>query len=148
MVFGEALFGITDRPNQFVLEIGLAVHKVQHLTGKWVLQEAVDCEIAALRIEGRIRLELNFLRMATIGVQAFAAKRSNFNVLATCPADEHHTEMRTYNLRVREARQKLLGRGIGTNVVILGRDTKKSVADTTPDEICRVMAAAQLLDYF
>jgi hypothetical protein len=62
------------------------------------LHQAVNGEIASLRVECWICFEPDLIRVPAVGVCAFAAKGRNFHLHSTRTTDQYDAEMGAYGL--------------------------------------------------
>src|SRR5215471_17462194 len=56
-VFGKTQFGIADGTDDLSLQVAPSTHKVKNFIRKWIEQQTVDGEVAALNVLARIAAE-------------------------------------------------------------------------------------------
>ncbi len=111
-------------------DILLSIDKVVYAAGKRVLEQAVDCEVAALSVTGGVRLKPDVFRMSAVRVIALASKSSDFDANVAAALDENDSKLRPNQLRTGKERFDLLGPGIRTDVEVLWSDTPKAISNT------------------
>jgi hypothetical protein len=118
VIFFKAAIGITDGADDLLCKVGAPVDKVEHLSAVDVLHKAIDCEIAPLGVKGGIGFETNYIGSAAIGIGAFAAERSDFDVNAGSRADEDNSKMGAYRFGFGKELKKSRGGCVGADVVV------------------------------
>ena len=93
LVFAQPCRRVADGSQDVVLQVGLAPDEVDHFTGDWVHEHAVDREVAASGVELG-RAEDDRLRAPAVDVGAVAAKSRDldFDALAMLVAHAHDAE--------------------------------------------------------
>ena len=144
VVFAEAIGGVADGAEDFVIEVVPAADEVEEAVIDGVEEEAIDGEVAAFGVflGGG---ELNFGGSSAIEIDAVVAEGGDFDD-AWANADEDDAERLTDGLGVAEEGPNLRRQGVGGNVVILGFQAKQQVAHAAAGKIGYVARIAQGAD--
>ena len=134
MVFAETHRRVADGADRAALQVGAAVHIVQHAAGLRVHQQAVDGEIAAQYVLARFLLEVHAGGAAAVAVIVIAAKWGHFH-LREVVAHQHHSEKRAHLAGVRKEAHNAIRTGVGRNVEILGFRAQKQVAYASAHQV-------------
>ena len=107
---------------------------VQKLFCDWVVEHAVDGEVAARHIVARVGGVAHRIRAAAVRVRAIGAEGGDlgfelgFRVVGVRRDHKHHAEMRAHGKCARKHVEDDLGRGAGGDVEVLGLAPKQAVA--------------------
>ncbi len=109
MIFTKPPRGITYGADRLTRQVRTTANHVDDLASDGIFHQAVDGEIAALRIESRIAFKMNFIRAPRISIFAFTAKRGDFH-LGIAFFDENDTKVCAHqNCTLESKRQSAAG---------------------------------------
>ena len=120
-VFGDALVGVANRPNQFPLQIVAAVDVVDVLAGERIVKQTVDGEITPPSVLFS-RTEGNVIRMPAIGLIGITTKRGDVDLSCLLAAKHCDHTKRGTNLQGPPPAKdftNLFRRSVGGDIVVL-----------------------------
>src|SRR6185437_4840953 len=138
VVFVKTQRGIADSPNDCGSQVRLSVYKIKNLPRERVLHEAVNGEIAPLRVQGRIHHKANGVGTASVRVRALASKSGDLNLNAAFISHHDYSEMSANELRLWKMTNKLIRLRIRADIEVFRDYSQQPITNTATDEVCLV----------
>ena len=140
-ILAETARCVADGAQEAEVEVRATADEVDYLLCEWVVEHAVDGEVAALGILAGSGKRDGF-GVAAIDVGAVGAEGGDFELPAVLE-DADDAEMRAHGDGAREEALDFLRAGAGGDVVVLGLDAAQHVADAAAGEIGDVAGIAE-----